>query len=602
MAIWDDVLPEEDRQVMEATGWGLPRPRGKKPVLLVIDAMWTFTGDFDEPILDAIQRHRTACGEYAWASLPYVAETIAACREREIPIVYTVMDQRADGFDRFPGNRPFNPTAKKPTDLIGSYANGIPDVIAPADEDIVINKPKPSAFYGTPLVAYLNYLQADTVILTGCTTSGCIRSAAMDAAANNYQVLVPEEAVWERCQLTHKVNLFDIQMKIGRRHPDRRGHRLGALAAAASLRRPHAEQAPARAGGPARPADPRAGGRRGLIDGTEPRGVVVDGGPGARIGCGRLGSRPHHVQRDDAAVREHRRRDDDVRRAQRVVDAALAQPRPVGHGLRQPRTADLHVGGAARPDHDDDDHDGRARRGVRLGHPRRRRVPLQRPVPGERPRRRHRHRPPGVLRGRAHLLGRRARPPSRRRRLRGVERDLGGDLRVPGGADDPADPRMAPGRARRGDPGDDPRQRPLPRARRGRPHVAVRRDRARAPSVSSTCAPPTAPTASSGTSTRSSSTPTGAPPRRSWPSRTASTTGAAGSTPTASTASTSRSTRRSRSPATGSVSTSPTARPRAGAASTAHGRPPSGPVRSRSSSTSTAASRTTPAASRTSRS
>lgn len=219
MAAWDDVLPEIDRLVYEKGNWGEPRPRGERPVILVIDAMYTFTGDFAEPILDSIDKHRTSCGEYAWHGVRAIAGLLEVARPLGIPVVYTVMEQRRDGFDRAPANRgpaaPDAPSGKLPTDLIGSYANDVVEEIAPAPEDIIITKPKPSAFFGTPLVSYLTYLQADSVILTGCVTSGCIRAAALDASSYNYKVVVPEECVWDRGILAHKANLFDIQMKMG---------------------------------------------------------------------------------------------------------------------------------------------------------------------------------------------------------------------------------------------------------------------------------------------------------------------------------------------------------------------------------------------------
>ena len=74
------------------------------------------------------------------------------------------MEQRRDGFDRAPeptrGSAVSDAPAKPlPTDLIGSYANAVVAEIAPAPEDIIITKPKPSAFFGTPLVSYLTYLR-----------------------------------------------------------------------------------------------------------------------------------------------------------------------------------------------------------------------------------------------------------------------------------------------------------------------------------------------------------------------------------------------------------------------------------------------------------
>ena len=76
-------------------------------------------------------------------------------------------------------------------------------------------KDKPSAFHGTHLLDYLIYLGADTVITTGTTTSGCVRASAVDATQYNYRSIVPEECVWDRSMISHKVNLLDIQMKYG---------------------------------------------------------------------------------------------------------------------------------------------------------------------------------------------------------------------------------------------------------------------------------------------------------------------------------------------------------------------------------------------------
>ena len=65
------------------------------------------------------------------------------------------------------------------------------------------------------LLDYLIYLGADTVITTGTTTSGCVRASAVDAAQYNYRSVIPEECVWDRSMISHKVNLLDIQMKYG---------------------------------------------------------------------------------------------------------------------------------------------------------------------------------------------------------------------------------------------------------------------------------------------------------------------------------------------------------------------------------------------------
>ena len=78
---------------------------------------------------------------------------------------------------------------------------------------MVIRKDKPSVFFGTPLMSYLHELQVDTLLVTGTTTSGCVRATVVDAFSYNFKVVVVEECVFDRGQASHQVNLFDMQAK-----------------------------------------------------------------------------------------------------------------------------------------------------------------------------------------------------------------------------------------------------------------------------------------------------------------------------------------------------------------------------------------------------
>jgi nicotinamidase-related amidase len=212
--VWDDVLPEEDRQVFEAAGWGKDVGFGEKPVLLVVDVIYNFVGDVPEPILESIKRWRYSCGERGWEGVKQLERLIAAAREKQIPIVYTGMDRRPDGFDQGAWNWKSYRSGEA-SDIKGSLGNEIVKEIAPEPQDIYFVKDKPSAFHGTHLLDYLIYLGADTVITTGTTTSGCVRASAVDATQYNYRSIVPEECVWDRSMISHKVNLLVIQMKYG---------------------------------------------------------------------------------------------------------------------------------------------------------------------------------------------------------------------------------------------------------------------------------------------------------------------------------------------------------------------------------------------------
>ena len=87
------------------------------------------------------------------------------------------------------------------------------DEISPVDGDVLLPKKHPSAFFGTPLVSHLVDLAVDTLVVTGCTTSGCVRSSVTDAFAYNFKVLVPDDAVYDRSLTSHAVNLWDMNAK-----------------------------------------------------------------------------------------------------------------------------------------------------------------------------------------------------------------------------------------------------------------------------------------------------------------------------------------------------------------------------------------------------
>jgi len=105
--------------------------------------------------------------------------------------------------------------AEKVPALMGVAAHGyqfVPEV-APQERDVLLPKKHPSAFFGTPLASYLIDLQVDSLVVTGCTTSGCVRGSVVDAFAYNFKCTVPIECVYDRSATSHAVNLFDMAAK-----------------------------------------------------------------------------------------------------------------------------------------------------------------------------------------------------------------------------------------------------------------------------------------------------------------------------------------------------------------------------------------------------
>jgi nicotinamidase-related amidase len=67
--------------------------------------------------------------------------------------------------------------------------------------------------FGTPFMSHLNFLDVDTLVVTGCTTSGCVRATTVDAFSYNFKVIIPEETTFDRFQSSHAMNLFDLNCK-----------------------------------------------------------------------------------------------------------------------------------------------------------------------------------------------------------------------------------------------------------------------------------------------------------------------------------------------------------------------------------------------------
>lgn len=190
--------------------WSVQNELGRKPALLVIDVVRAFTGDEDQTLEEATADYPTACGPNAWAAMPYLKEVIDLAGKNGWPVVYTTA---------LPGGAPlFGGTVKAESGPLGSAMDDpdsqeIPDAIKPAADALVVAKPKASAFFDTPLLSYLIRRGVDSIVVTGATTSGCVRATVIDAHSHGYPTFVAEDAVFDRSRLSHGVNLFEMNAK-----------------------------------------------------------------------------------------------------------------------------------------------------------------------------------------------------------------------------------------------------------------------------------------------------------------------------------------------------------------------------------------------------
>ena len=210
--VWDRFLTERDKQVIGIAGYGARQGFGERPALLVIDVNYAFCGDKREPVQESILRWRQSGGEEAWDALPVLADLIELARSKGLPVIYCTGFERHDKWDRG-GWLWKNRRGRERPPATNLDGNTIMPQIAPAAQDIVIYKQKPSAFHGTNLLDYLFLLKCDSLIVTGTATSGCVRASVVDAFNHNLRVTVVEDGCFERCQASHAINLFDMNSK-----------------------------------------------------------------------------------------------------------------------------------------------------------------------------------------------------------------------------------------------------------------------------------------------------------------------------------------------------------------------------------------------------
>ena len=211
--VWNQFLTERDKQVFATSGYGARQGFGKRPAILVIDVNYAFCGDKPEPILESIKKWRNSCGEDAWEGVKAIKKLVTAGRAKGLPVIYTTGTRREDNWDSGSWSWKNNRSDEKPKTTSNIDGNRIIDEIAPAPQDIVITKQKPSGFFGTPLLSYLVLLGVDSLLVTGTTTSGCVRASVLDAFSNNYRISLVEEGCFDRSQASHAINLCDMNAK-----------------------------------------------------------------------------------------------------------------------------------------------------------------------------------------------------------------------------------------------------------------------------------------------------------------------------------------------------------------------------------------------------
>ncbi len=200
-----EIIPEHDREVRRRAGLGQRGGFGQRVAVIVID-MCRYTVEEHSPL---------SCGELGWTACHAIGRLLDVARPRGIPIIYSTQ-RTAEPYSDATGGRLLSKAIPEDSAFATElWPHEIIGEVAPQPGDVVIVKPKPSFFFGTQLASILIHKRIDTVIITGTTTSGCVRATVDDAAALNFRVIVPQEAVADRYSLSHQVTLFDIDSWLG---------------------------------------------------------------------------------------------------------------------------------------------------------------------------------------------------------------------------------------------------------------------------------------------------------------------------------------------------------------------------------------------------
>ncbi|MAU94956.1 MAG: carbamoylsarcosine amidase [Fulvimarina sp.] len=184
--------------VYKDAGFGASVPRGDKPAILVVDFSYGFS-DTQYPTAADMS-----------AEIAATRRLTDFARSADMPVIYTTIAYT-------PLERDSLPWLKKATGMaalmVGTRLVEIDAACGMTGDDALIVKHGASAFFGTNLAAILTGAGVDTLVVTGATTSGCVRASVVDAVQSGFNVLVPADCCADRAKAPHDANLYDMGQK-----------------------------------------------------------------------------------------------------------------------------------------------------------------------------------------------------------------------------------------------------------------------------------------------------------------------------------------------------------------------------------------------------
>jgi nicotinamidase-related amidase len=203
---WDAMLTETDRNTIARGRWAQRVGPGARPVVLVVDIQNCMVGERGRESAD----YPISCGESGWRAIDASMDIIAGARAAGVPVIYLRFGLDRNGKDGGIFARKIGSGSGEYSFLRNTHGGEIVADVAPREGELVFDKIKHSAFFGTPLESILREQGIDTLVVVGGSTSNCIRATVVDGAQYNYRVLVPYDAVFDRIELSHAAALFDM--------------------------------------------------------------------------------------------------------------------------------------------------------------------------------------------------------------------------------------------------------------------------------------------------------------------------------------------------------------------------------------------------------
>ena len=191
-------MSRDDLEIYRSQGFGRTVGIGRKPALCIVD----FVNGFVDPAIFG--------GGNIPEAVTRTVPLLAATRQRGMPVAFSRVVYGEDGRDDCAFVRKVPALA---TLTERAPAGQIVPQLTPLPDEAILRKTQPSAFFGTGYVDLLRRHHVDTVIVAGCTTSGCVRATVVDAMSHDFRTILARDCVGDRSLAAREANLFDMEQK-----------------------------------------------------------------------------------------------------------------------------------------------------------------------------------------------------------------------------------------------------------------------------------------------------------------------------------------------------------------------------------------------------